>query len=87
MQKLMAELDKNFDLIVYAMPPLMELADVSLIAGDTDGVLITTALGRRSVASALDRTLERLQMARVPVIGLVVNRVKHHTVDLYARSA
>lgn len=87
MKELMARLEKNFDLVVYTMPPLMGLADVSLVAAKTDGVLLVTSLGRRHIASSLDRTLERMQVARVPVIGLVVNQVKNYAVDFYARSA
>lgn len=87
MKELMARLEKNFDLVVYTMPPLMGLADVSLVAAKTDGVLLVTSLGRRHIVNALDRTLERMQVARVPVIGLVVNQVKNYAVDFYARSA
>jgi capsular exopolysaccharide synthesis family protein len=87
MKELMARLEKNFDLVVYTMPPLMGLADVGLVAAKTDGVLLVTSLGRRHIVNALDRTLERMQVARVPVIGLVVNQVKNYAVDFYARSA
>lgn len=87
MKDLAARMEKNFDLVVYAMPPLMGLADVSLVASKTDGVLLVTSLGRRRIADALTRTLERMQVARVPVIGLVVNQVKNYAVDFYARSA
>ncbi len=87
MKELMERLEKNFDLVVYTMPPLMGLADVSLVAAKADGVLLVTSLGRRHIVNALDRTLERMQVARVPVIGLVVNQVKNYAVDFYARSA
>ncbi|MEA5452421.1 hypothetical protein VB780_27860 [Leptolyngbya sp. CCNP1308] len=87
MKELMTRLEKNFDLVVYTMPPLMGLADVSLVAAKTDGVLLVTSLGRRHIVNALDRTLERMQVARVPMIGLVVNQVKNYAVDFYARSA
>ncbi|WP_017296671.1 GumC family protein [Nodosilinea nodulosa] len=87
MKDLMARMEKNFDLVVYALPPLMGLADVSLVAAKTDGVLLVTSLGRRHLADALNRTLDRMQVARVPVIGLVVNKVKNYAVDFYARSA
>ncbi len=86
MKELMARMEKNFDLVVYTMPPLMGLADVSLVASKTNGVLLVTSLGRRRIADALNRTLERMQVARVPIIGLVVNQVKNYAVDFYARS-
>ncbi|MBD2426752.1 tyrosine-protein kinase domain-containing protein [Phormidium sp. FACHB-1136] len=86
MKELMARMEKNFDLVVYTMPPLMGLADVSLVASKTNGVLLVTSLGRRRIADALNRTLERMQVARVPIMGLVVNQVKNYAVDFYARS-
>lgn len=85
MQELMERSHKSFDLVVYTLPPLMGLADVGLVAARTDGVLLVTALGRRQSARALDHSLERLKVAHIPVAGLVVNRVKNHSVDLYAR--
>jgi Mrp family chromosome partitioning ATPase len=64
----------------------MGLADVSLVASKADGVLLVTSLGRRHIVDALNRTLERMQVARVPIVGLVVNQVKNYAVDFYARS-
>ncbi len=87
MKELMERLEKNFDLVVYTMPPLMGLADVSLVAAKADGVLLVTSLGRRHIVNALDRTLERMQVARVPVILLVEKKKKNYAVDYYARSA
>jgi succinoglycan biosynthesis transport protein ExoP len=86
MKDLMTRMEKTFDLVVYTMPPLMGLADVGLVASNTNGVLLVTSLGRRSIGDALNRTLERMQVAQVPVVGLVVNRVKNYAVDFYARS-
>lgn len=85
LQELVERLDKVFDLVVYTMPPLMGLADVSLVAAQTDGVLLVTSLGRRQSASGLSQTLDRLRIAQIPVLGLVVNRVRNYSVDLYAR--
>lgn len=87
MTDLMNRMENNFDLVVYTMPPLMGLADVSLVAAKTDGVLLVTSLGRRNIAGAMDYTLEKMKVARVPAIGLVVNQVKNYAVDFYARSA
>ncbi|MEB3360447.1 MAG: Wzz/FepE/Etk N-terminal domain-containing protein [Synechococcales bacterium] len=87
MEDLMVRMEKNFDLVIYTMPPLMGLADVGLVASKTAGVLLVTSVGRRRTVDALNLTLERLQVARVPVIGLVVNQVKNYSVDLYARAA
>lgn len=86
MPELIERLDKVFDLVVYSMPPLMGLADVGLVAGRTDGVLLVTSVGRRQSITGLNQTLERLKLSRISVLGLVVNRVKDHSVDLYAHT-
>jgi len=86
MPEMIERLDKVFDLVVYSLPPLMGLADVNLVAGQTDGVLLVTSLGRSQSITGLNQTLDRLKLSRIPVLGLVVNRVKDYSVDLYART-
>jgi capsular exopolysaccharide synthesis family protein len=85
MHELMARLRKNFDLVVYDTPPLMGLADVSLIASKADAILLVASLGKRGSSEALKQTIERLQVAHLPVLGVVANRVKDYSVDLYTQ--
>ncbi len=62
----------------------MGLADVKLIAAETHGLLLVTRLGKWGTASALSHTLERLNLAQVPCIGMIANGQKNYKVDLYA---
>lgn len=83
MCELMERLRKTFDLVIYDMPPLMGLADVSLIASQADGILLVASLGKRGSNDALKQTVERLNVAHLPILGVVANCVKDYSVDLY----
>jgi len=85
MKEFMQRVHKTFDLVIYDTLPLMGLADVSLIAAETNGVILVTGFGKWRGAYAYAHTLERLESAQIPIIGVVANGVKNYSVDLYAR--
>jgi polysaccharide biosynthesis transport protein len=84
MTELMRQMEQSFDLIIYVTPPLMGLADVKLVAAEAGSILLVTRLARRGSADALAYTTSRLKEARLPIVGIVANGVRHYTVDLYA---
>jgi polysaccharide biosynthesis transport protein len=84
MTELMHQMEQSFDLIIYVTLPLMGLADVKLVAAEAGGILLVTKLGCRGSADALAYTTSRLKEARLPIVGIVANGVRHYTVDLYA---
>jgi polysaccharide biosynthesis transport protein len=83
MHGFMQRVHKTFDLVIYDTPPLMGLADVSLIAAQTNGVVLVAGFGKRNGAEALTQTVERLKVAHIPILGVVANGVKDYSVDLY----
>ncbi|MBI4783119.1 MAG: polysaccharide biosynthesis tyrosine autokinase [Oscillatoriophycideae cyanobacterium NC_groundwater_1537_Pr4_S-0.65um_50_18] len=83
MNSFMHRVHKAFDLVIYDTPPLMGLADVSLIAAQTNGVVLVAGFGKRNGAEALTQTIERLKTAHIPILGVVANGVKNYSVDLY----
>lgn len=85
MKEFMQRVHKTFDLVIYDTLPLMGLADVSLIAAETDGVVLVTGFGKWQGADAFTQTVERLNSAQIPILGVVANGVKNYSVDLYAR--
>jgi len=85
MKVFMQRVHKAFDLVIYDTPPLMGLADVSLIAAQTSGVVLVAGFGKRNGAEALTQTIERLKSAHIPILGVVANGVKDYSVDLYSR--
>ncbi len=72
MKRLMEELHKSFDLVIYDTPQIDGLADTSLLAPLTDGVLLVTRI-HKTERSSLMKTLDSLRIGRINVLGLVVN--------------
>ena len=72
MHQYMAAFQQTADLIIYDTPPLDGLADASLLAPYTDGILFVIGLGKTN-RSTLTQTLESLKISRVPILGLVCN--------------
>jgi polysaccharide biosynthesis transport protein len=74
MQQLTGLLPKAFNLIIYDAPPL-GLADASLLAPHTDGLVLVTRLGVIERGVML-QALEELEVPKAPVLGVVINGVK-----------
>ncbi len=73
MQDLMESCQHNFDLVIYDTVPL-SFADSLLLIPQTDGLLMVTRLGKAH-RKALRNSLRTLEVAKVPILGLVVNMV------------
>lgn len=73
----------TFDLVIYDTPPLLGLADASLLASATDGLLVVARLGKTDRV-ALDQALDSLKLAQVPVLGLVANGLRYSSFDFYS---
>jgi polysaccharide biosynthesis transport protein len=72
MFKLMEKLKCDYDLIIYDLCALVGYADVNLLAGKTDGVILVTGLGKID-ATLLTKAVEQLKISNVPVLGIAVN--------------
>jgi polysaccharide biosynthesis transport protein len=71
MKQFVAKTEAHFDLVIYALPPLAEYADASLLGAETSGLVLVSHLG--TVKSAqLEQSLEKLWISRIPLIGLIV---------------
>jgi len=74
MHNLMAELEVNFDLVIYDLCSIIGFADVNLIAAQTDGIIVVTGLGKIQ-SLALTEALNQLRLCNAPVLGIAVNKV------------
>jgi polysaccharide biosynthesis transport protein len=74
MRHLATEFQKNFDLVIYDTPPLVGLADASLMAPYADGILLVVGIGKTK-QNQLGRALEDLKSAQIPILGIVANRL------------
>jgi len=74
MKQLMEQVQDNYDLIIYDMPPLLEFADVYLIADQTNGIILVTELGKLR-RSLVEQAFEQLKVANTSVLGVVLQKV------------
>lgn len=74
MWDLMEELKNHFELIIYDAPPIIEFADVSLLAPKTDGVLLVAGLGKLQTTK-FKETLEKLSLSKMHIFGMLINKL------------
>ncbi|WP_442949476.1 GumC family protein [Nostoc sp.] len=75
MKQLMADFHNSFDLVIYDVPPLVGLADASLIIPHTDGLLIVVRMEKTN-SSMLKVALDNLKISRLNILGIVGNAQK-----------
>ena len=69
---LMDQFNAFFDLIIYDTPPLVDLADTSLIRADVDGTILVVAI-EKTDRSMLTKAIEGLKISDASVLGVVTN--------------
>ncbi len=74
MKQLTEQVQNNYDLIIYDMPPLLEFADVYLIANQTNGIILVSELGKLR-RSLVGQAFEQLKVANTSVLGIVLQKV------------
>lgn len=82
MQNIMQQLRQEFDLVIYDTPPLLGLADSSLVAAYTAGIVLVTRMGKTD-RSVLMQALDRLKLSRATILGTVANGVKNYNSTPY----
>ncbi|BAT55550.1 hypothetical protein NOS3756_45380 [Nostoc sp. NIES-3756] len=85
MKQLMIELHNNFDLVIYDTPPLVGLADTSLIAPYTEGILMVVKIDQTQ-SSMLEKALDDVKISSINVLGLVANGEKNYLGTYYKNS-
>lgn len=82
MGRLMADLAAEYDMVIYDMPPLTVVADPTVVAPRTDGVLLVARAGhvRTDQVKAAHALLAR---NKARVLGVVLNGVRQRGRDSY----
>ncbi len=75
LHNIMEELRQQFDLVIYDTPPLLGLADGRLIATYTDGIVLVVRASSTE-RSLLKQALDGLKIARITILGTVLNGVE-----------
>lgn len=73
-QYLMEQFRAFFDLVIYDTPAVIGLADTSLIAAQTDGIILVVGIKKTNRSTVL-KSLEELNLSN-SVLGLVANRMR-----------
>ncbi len=82
MQNIMAQLRTEFDLVIYDTPPILGLADSSIVATHTAGIMLVVRMGKTD-RTVVRQALDGLRLSRANVLGLVVNGVRKHSGNAY----
>ncbi|NEO89153.1 MAG: polysaccharide biosynthesis tyrosine autokinase [Moorea sp. SIO3G5] len=82
MKQLMADFEETFDLVIYDTPPVLGLADASLLTPHTDGLILVSRIGKTD-RSTLTQALENLKLSQIQVLGIVANGVKGDSLSPY----
>jgi capsular exopolysaccharide synthesis family protein len=84
MRALIAELAGDADIVVIDSPPILAVADATILAPMLDGVLLVTARDQ-STGNRAQRALQLLDKAGARPLGLVFNRAQRRAEDYYYR--
>ena len=72
---LLKELENYYDYIIVDSPPILVVADGSILASQVDGAIIV-ADGTSTRSSALHASLNTLKNTQVNILGVVINKLK-----------
>jgi tyrosine-protein kinase Etk/Wzc len=78
LHRLIAELKKKFDVILFDSPPALLVTDASLLASKVDGVVVCYEIGRMA-RDALLRAKTQLELAGANLSGVVLNHITPQT--------
>lgn len=82
MSGIMALCRSRFDFVVVDAPPILSVADASILAGRVDGVLMVVDAGYTRRAQAV-RARDAIKSTGARLLGVVVNRVRGDDPDDY----
>ena len=82
LDKVLAEAEKHYDLIIVDAPPLLGFAEPLQMAAVVDGVVVITMAGQTN-RNAVASVLSSLKRIKTNVIGVVLNEVRQDMSDRY----
>jgi len=82
MTKMLDKLAKNVDLVIIDSTPLLAVADATILASKSDGVLLVLRSGH-TPSQAVRDAIERLHQVRANLIGVVLNDVSTRRDNYY----
>lgn len=74
MHILIEELRNSFDIVIYDLCAIVGFADVNLLAGQIDGIVLVTEVGRIQT-DEITEALNQLRLCKAPILGLAINNI------------
>jgi capsular exopolysaccharide synthesis family protein len=84
MKQLVAEFHQKFDLVIYDAAPTVGLADATLVAPHTDGIVFIVKMDQTE-RSIVKKALDNLKTSRTNILGVVANGDKSTFHKYYQR--
>lgn len=72
MTEVISQLSKQYDLIIFDVPPFLMVTDAQVLMSKMDGVALVVS-GGQTTKGALQRTIDILKLADAPLIGFIYN--------------
>ncbi|MCT3531831.1 CpsD/CapB family tyrosine-protein kinase [Latilactobacillus curvatus] len=82
MDKLIQELTKHFDLVIFDVPPVISVTDAQILASKVDGTILVVPQGIVEKGSVA-KTKELLEVVNARILGTIMNRVKAENMGGY----
>jgi Mrp family chromosome partitioning ATPase len=82
LEKMFAEANPEYDLIIVDSPPLLGFAEPLQMAAVVDGVVVMTLAGQTN-RNAVSSVLSSLKRVKANVIGVALNEVRKDMSDRY----
>ncbi len=77
MQKALKEFQSRYDYVVLDSPPLLNMADASILARLADATVLVVAYGETTKEEA-QKVHQQLQLAKANMIGVIINGIPPH---------
>jgi protein-tyrosine kinase len=77
MKKALKEFMQRYDYVILDSPPMLNMADASILSSLADATLLVVAYGETTREEAI-KLHQQLQMAKANVIGVVINGIPPH---------
>jgi capsular exopolysaccharide synthesis family protein len=74
MRAMLTQLRETYDFILLDTPPVIAVSDAAVLSSLCDGILLVLH-GQKTTTPSAQLALERLQMVRAPVLGVILNGV------------
>jgi capsular exopolysaccharide synthesis family protein len=80
MGKLVDDLEKEWDMVLFDSPPIVAVTDASTISGEIDAITMVVKAGQTD-KTAVDRALDTIKNVKAPLIGVILNGANPETLS------